>query len=112
MSDCIFCSIINGEIPAEIIYEDEEVLAFNDIASQAPHHFLVIPKTHISTLNDAEDEKLIGKLSLTASKIAKQKGFSEQGYRVVMNTNKDGAQTVFHIHLHCLAGRQLGWPPG
>jgi histidine triad (HIT) family protein len=112
MSDCIFCSIINGEIPAEKIYEDEEVLAFNDIASQAPHHFLVIPKTHISTLNDAEDEKLIGKLSLTASKIAKQKGFSEQGYRVVMNTNKDGAQTVFHIHLHCLAGRQLGWPPG
>ena len=112
MSDCIFCSIINGEIPAEKIYEDEEVLAFNDIASQAPHHFLVIPKTHISTLNDAEDEKLIGKLSLTASKIAKQKGFSEQGYRVVMNTNKDGAQTVFHIHLHCLAGRQLRWPPG
>ncbi|HAY41900.1 MAG TPA: histidine triad nucleotide-binding protein [Gammaproteobacteria bacterium] len=112
MSDCIFCSIINGDIPAEKVYEDEEVFAFNDIASQAPYHFLVIPKRHISTLNDTEDEKLIGKLSLTASRIAKQKGFAEDGYRVVMNTNKDGAQTVFHVHLHCLAGRQLGWPPG
>jgi histidine triad (HIT) family protein len=112
MSNCIFCDIINGDIPAEIIFEDEDVLAFKDINSQAPHHFLVIPKTHIPTLNDTDDAKIIGKLSLTASKIAKQDGFAESGYRVVINTNKDGAQTVFHIHLHCLAGRQLGWPPG
>jgi histidine triad (HIT) family protein len=112
MSDCIFCAIIAGEIPADKVYEDDEVLAFKDIKSQAPHHFLVIPKTHIPTLNDTDDEKLIGKLALTASKIAKQNSFAEDGYRVVINTNSDGSQDVFHIHLHCLAGRQLGWPPG
>ena len=110
--DCLFCKIIAGDIVADKIYEDDEVLAFNDIAAQAPQHFLVIPKTHIATLNDANNEALIGKLALTASKIAKQKGFADDGFRVVINTNQHGAQTVFHLHLHCLVGRQLGWPPG
>lgn len=112
MSDCLFCNIIAGDIPAEIIYEDDEVLAFHDVGKQAPHHFLVIPKTHIATLNDADDAALVGKLSLTASKIAKQMNFAEAGYRVVMNCNENGGQTVYHIHLHCLAGRSLTWPPG
>lgn len=112
MSDCLFCKIIAKEIPADIIFEDEDVLAFHDIAKQAPHHFLVIPKKHIATLNEAEDERLIGKLSITATKIAKDLGFADDGYRVVMNCNEDGAQTVFHIHLHCLGGRKMSWPPG
>ncbi|HIE79027.1 MAG TPA: histidine triad nucleotide-binding protein [Candidatus Thioglobus sp.] len=112
MSNCIFCDIIEGKIPAEKIFEDDDVLAFKDVNSQAPYHFLVIPKLHIPTLNDSDNAELIGKISITASLIAKQEGFSEDGYRLVMNTNKDGGQIVFHIHLHCLAGRQLGWPPG
>ncbi len=112
MSDCLFCKIIAREIPADIIFEDEDVLAFHDIGKQAPHHFLVIPKKHIATLNDAEDERLIGKLATTAAKIAKDLGFADDGYRVVMNCNEDGAQTVFHVHLHCLGGRKMSWPPG
>lgn len=112
MSDCLFCKIAAGEIPAEKLYEDEDVLAFHDIDKQAPTHFLVIPKRHIATLNDAEDAELLGKLSLTASKLAKELGFAEDGYRVVMNCNEDGGQAVYHIHLHCLAGRALSWPPG
>jgi len=112
MSDCLFCKIIKGEIPSEKIYEDEDVYAFHDINKVAPHHFLVIPKKHISTLNDADDPTLVGKLSLAASKIAKDMGFAENGYRVTMNCNDDGAQTVYHIHLHCLGGRQMTWPPG
>lgn len=112
MSDCLFCKIVSGEIPAEKIYEDEDVLAFHDIDKQAPTHFLVIPKRHITTLNDADDAQLLGKLSLTASQIAKDLGVAEQGYRVVMNCNEDGGQAVYHIHLHCLAGRRLSWPPG
>ncbi len=112
MSDCLFCKIAAGEIPADTLYEDEDVLAFHDIDKQAPTHFLVIPKRHIATLNDAEDAELLGKLSLTASKLAKELGFAEDGYRVVMNCNEDGGQAVYHIHLHCLAGRALSWPPG
>ena len=114
MKECLFCSIIAGNIPADKIYEDDDVLAFNDIGAQAPHHFLVIPKKHISTLNDTNnsDAALLGKLSLTASKIAKQLGFAETGYRVVMNCNEQGGQSVYHIHLHCLGGRDLSWPPG
>ncbi len=112
MEDCIFCAIVEGSIPTEKIYEDEDVIAFEDINAQAPQHFLVIPKKHIPTLNDAEDDALLGKLSLTASNIAKEREFSEQGYRIVMNCNSDGCQSVFHIHLHCLGGRQLSWPPG
>jgi histidine triad (HIT) family protein len=87
-------------------------VAFEDINAQAPEHFLVIPKEHIATPNDAEDDALLGKLSLTAAKIAKERGFSEQGYRLVMNCNNDGCQSVYHIHLHCLGGRQMSWPPG
>jgi len=112
MSDCLFCKIIAGDIPADKIYEDDDVLAFHDIGAQAPHHFLVIPKKHISTLNDVNDATLVGKLTLTASQIAKDFGFAENGYRVVMNCNEQGGQTVYHIHLHCLGGRQLTWPPG
>lgn len=112
MSDCLFCKIITGEIPSNKIYEDEDVFAFHDIEAQAPHHFLVIPKQHIATLNEADDAVLLGKLTLIASKIAKDLGFADDGYRVVMNCNEQGGQAVYHIHLHCLAGRQLQWPPG
>lgn len=112
MNGCLFCKIINKEIPANVLYEDENILAFSDVSPQAPVHFLVIPKQHISTLNDTDNASLIGQLSLTASKIAKQQGFDESGFRVIMNCNQDGGQTVYHIHLHCLAGRQLTWPPG
>ena len=112
MENCIFCSIIKGDIPAEILFSDESVLAFKDVNAQAPQHFLVIPKKHISTANDATDELLMGKLSITAANIAKKQGFSENGYRLVMNCNGDGGQTVSHIHLHCLGGRQMTWPPG
>ena len=112
MENCIFCSIIEGKITAEKLYEDDKVLAFNDVNSQAPEHFLVIPKEHIATPNDAKDEALLGRLSMVASSIAKERGFSEKGYRLVMNCNSDGCQSVFHIHLHCLGGRQLSWPPG
>ena len=112
MTNCIFCSIIKGDIPAEKLYEDDNVLAFKDLNAQAPEHFLVIPKEHISTPNDATDETLLGKLNTTAVMIAKERGFAESGYRLVMNCNGDGCQSVFHIHLHCLGGRKLNWPPG
>ena len=112
MENCIFCSIINGDIPAEKLYEDDQVLAFKDVNAQAPEHFLVIPKIHISTVNDATDEVLLGRMNITASNIAKERGFAEKGYRLVMNCNSDGGQTVSHIHLHCLGGRQMTWPPG
>ena len=112
MEDCIFFSIIKGDIPAKILYSDDRVLAFNDVNAQAPEHFLVIPKEHISSVNDASDEALMGRLSTTAASIAKDKGFAEQGYRLVMNCNDDGGQTVSHIHLHCLGGRRMSWPPG
>lgn len=110
----IFTKIINKEIPANIVYEDDEVLAFRDISPQAPEHILVIPKKEIPTVNDIEeaDAALVGKLFLTAKKIAKDLGFDEKGYRLVMNCNEDGGQTVNHIHMHILAGRQLSWPPG
>lgn len=112
MTDCLFCKIINKEIPAEILYENDSVIAFKDVSPQAPTHFLVIPKQHIATLNDTTNKTLIGELTTTATKIAKEMGFADKGYRVVMNCNEDGGQTVYHIHLHCLAGRQLTWPPG
>ena len=112
MKNCIFCSIIKGDIPAEKLYEDDKVLAFKDVNAQAPEHFLVIPKEHISTPNDATDEALLGKLNTTAVMIAKERGFSESGYRLVMNCNGGGCQSVFHIHFHCLGGRRLNWPPG
>lgn len=110
--NCLFCKIINKEIPADIIYEDDEVLAFNDVSPQAPVHFLVIPKQHIATINDADNAQLIGKLHLVASQIAKDKGIADDGFRLTMNCNENGGQTVYHIHLHCLGGRALTWPPG
>lgn len=111
--DDLFLKIINREIPADIIYEDDQVIAFNDISPQAPVHFLVVPRKRIATLNDIEDQDkaLVGHMIQTAAKIAKQQGFAEGGYRTVFNCNEDGGQTVYHIHLHVLAGKPLGWPP-
>jgi histidine triad (HIT) family protein len=113
MSDTIFNKIINKEIPADILYEDDMALAFKDINPQAPVHFLVIPKKPIATINDiaAEDRELVGHLSVVAAKIASDLGVAEQGFRTVMNCNEFGGQTVYHIHLHVLAGKPLGWPP-
>ena len=110
----IFSKIIRKEIPAKIVFEDEDILAFHDVAPQAPVHILIIPKKEIATLNDAlpSDQVLLGKLMFVAAKIAKDLGVAEQGYRTVMNCNKDGGQAVYHIHLHLLAGRKLNWPPG
>ena len=99
MENCIFCSIISGDIPAEVLYSDEKVLAFRDVNAQAPEHFLVIPKEHIATANDATDESIMGRLMITASNVAKELGFAEQGYRLVMNCNSDGGQTVSHLSL-------------
>jgi len=114
MSDTIFTKIINREIPAEILYEDDDVLAFSDVSPQAPVHFLVIPKLPIETINDIQPNQaeLIGKMVLTAQKLVKEQGVAEGGYRLVMNCNEDGGQTVFHIHMHVLGGRALSWPPG
>lgn len=114
MSDCLFCKLIDRQIPANIAYEDDEVLAFHDINPQAPTHLLIIPKKHVTTVNDfAEtDAALIGRMTLTAQKLAKELGFAEDGYRLNVNTNKDGGQTVYHVHMHLLAGRQFHWPPG
>ncbi|HIO91486.1 MAG TPA: histidine triad nucleotide-binding protein [Leucothrix mucor] len=114
MSDCLFCKIINGDIPSQTIYEDDEVFAFRDLNAQAPLHVLIIPKKHISTINDlqVEDAELVGKLYLAAKKIAADEGYSDEGYRVVMNCGEAAGQSVFHIHLHLLAGRTLAWPPG
>lgn len=114
MSEDLFLKIIDREIPAEIVYEDDDVLAFNDINPQAPLHVLVIPKKHIRTLNDAgeQDEAVLGKLLNVARKIAHEKGVAEEGYRMVMNCNAGAGQTVFHIHLHLMGGRTFSWPPG
>lgn len=114
MSDNLFLKIIEREIPADIVYEDEQVLAFNDINPQAPIHVLIIPKKHVRTLNDVqdEDEAMLGRLLNVARKIAREKGIHEEGYRVVMNCNSGAGQTVFHIHLHLLGGRSFTWPPG
>ncbi|MGQ8364904.1 histidine triad nucleotide-binding protein [Glaciecola sp. 1036] len=113
MSETIFTKIINKEIPADILFEDDRVLAFKDINPQAPIHFLVIPKTPIATTNDigVEDEAVVGYMHRVASKICYDLGVAEQGFRTVMNCNNDGGQTVYHIHLHVLAGKPLGWPP-
>lgn len=113
MSDTIFTKIINREIPADIVHEDELCLAFKDINPQAPVHLLIIPKKAIATINDIqlEDREVVGHLFTTAAKIAKELGFDEDGYRVVMNCNHHGGQEVYHIHLHLLAGKPLGWPP-
>ncbi len=114
MTDCLFCKIVSGDIPGDIIYQDDDVLAFRDLHPQAPVHVLVIPKKHISTINDLQegDAVLVGKMYLAARQIAQQEGMAESGYRCVMNCNDDGGQTVHHIHLHILGKRQMVWPPG
>ncbi len=114
MPETIFSKIIRKEIPADIVFEDDDVLAFKDINPQAPHHVLIIPKKAIPTINDIleNDEKLIGKLITTAKNIADELGISESGYRLVLNCNPDGGQEVYHLHLHLLGGRQMHWPPG
>lgn len=114
MSDCLFCKMVAGEIQPDVVYEDDQVLAFRDIGPQAPTHVLVIPKKHISTSNDIqpEDAQLIGALYLAAKKVAEAEGIAEEGYRTVMNCNAGAGQAVFHIHLHLLGGRPMRWPPG
>jgi histidine triad (HIT) family protein len=114
MSDCLFCKIRDGQVPAKVVYRDEHCLAFEDINPQAPMHVLVIPNKHIATVNDisAEDREVAGHLFVAAAKLAKERGYAEEGYRVVMNNGRAAGQTVFHIHLHVLAGRHLSWPPG
>lgn len=111
---CFFCKIANNEMQTDIVYEDGQVIAFRDINPQAPKHLLIIPRKHIATLNDVEqeDQALLGHIMLTAQKIAELEGDLEDGYRVVMNCNRNGGQSVYHIHLHYLGGRQMGWPPG
>ena len=114
MTDTIFAKIVRREIPADIVYEDDDVLAFRDLNPQAPVHVLFIPKRPIATLDAAApgDAELLGKLLLAAAGYAREQGFAKDGYRTVINTNTHGGQTVFHIHVHLLAGRQMHWPPG
>ena len=114
MADCLFCKIAAREIPADIVHEDEHLVAFNDINPQAPIHVLIIPRRHISTLNDltADDTDLVGEMVHLASRIAADRGHAAAGYRTVFNCNAAAGQTVFHIHLHLLAGRDMTWPPG
>jgi len=111
---CLFCKIIRRDIPGDIVYEDDEIVAFNDIHPQAPTHVLVVPKRHIETLNDvqADQAELVGKLILRATAIAHERKIAQAGFRLVLNTNRQAGQTVFHIHLHLLGGRALEWPPG
>ena len=112
--DCIFCKIIAGEISSETVYEDDVCVAFNDLHPQAPTHILVIPREHIASLNEAEakHKETLGHLLLKLAEIAREKGFAEDGYRTVINTNRNGGQTVFHLHAHLLGGRPFSFPPG
>ena len=111
--DCLFCKIVAGDIPADIVYESDTALAFRDINPQSPTHVLVIPRKHISTINDigVDDETLVGSLYTAAREIAAAEGIAEDGYRAVMNCNESAGQSVFHIHLHVLGGKRMGWPP-
>jgi len=114
MDSCLFCRIIRKEIPAKIVYEDDQCLAFEDIRPQAPVHFLLIPKTHFASLNEAPPgaEKLLGEMLFRAREIAREKGIGASGYRIVLNTARDSGQEVFHVHFHLLGGRRMTWPPG
>ena len=113
-SNCIFCKIIAGEIPSKLVYQDDVCVAFNDISPQAPMHVLVIPREHLASLDEAREtqKETLGHLLLTCAEIAREKGFADDGYRTVINTNADGGQTVFHLHVHLLGGRQFVFPPG
>ena len=112
MAGCVFCRIAAGEIPATVVKRGDGMLAFRDANPQAPTHVLVIPTYHVATLNEAKDAALLGKLLAFARDVAREAGIAEKGYRVVVNTNPDGGQTVFHLHLHVLGGRAMAWPPG
>lgn len=114
MTNCLFCKIASGDIPATILYQDDLVVAFDDINPQAPIHKIIIPRKHIATLNDVTNQEasLVGHMLHTASNLAKQLNIADKGYRVLMNCNSHGGQTVFHIHAHLLGGRQMTWPPG
>ncbi len=114
MSDCLFCKIVAGEIPCDKVFENELLIAFRDISPVSPNHILIIPKKHISSLNELseEDRFLAGEMLLSAKKIAKSEKINLSGYRTVFNTNDDGGQTVFHIHMHLIGGRKMDWPPG
>ena len=114
MSDCLFCKIVTGDIPAEKVFENDHVIGFQDLNPQAPTHVLVIPKKHVSTINDLQDEDkaLVGEMYMAARQIATDQGLAEKGYRTVLNCNEEAGQTVFHIHLHLLGGRRMQWPPG
>ncbi len=112
MSDCLFCKIAAGDIPSEIVRESDRFIAFRDIDPQAPTHVLVIPKHHVKSLDEVDDPAMAGSLLLFAREVAKAEGLSAGGYRVVLNTNADGGQTVFHLHAHVLGGRPMRWPPG
>lgn len=114
MNDCLFCRIIAGEIPGSIVHQDEDLVAFTDVNPQAPLHVLIVPRRHIATLNDLEpgDDRLVGSMFRCAAALAREHGSADRGYRTVFNCNREAGQSVFHIHLHLLAGRSLGWPPG
>lgn len=114
MADCLFCKVIAREIPAQLIHDDPELVAFQDINPQAPLHALIVPRRHIATLNDLQpgDDGLVGSMFRVAAALAKEHGFAERGYRTVFNCNREAGQSVFHIHLHVLGGRALTWPPG
>ena len=114
MENCLFCGIIEKTIPTKIVYEDENIIAFNDISPQAPTHILIIPKEHIDTINNIEfnHKELIGEMMLVAKKLAKETNIADDGYRLIFNCNNNGGQAVYHIHLHLLGGRQMKWPPG
>lgn len=112
MADCIFCKIAAGEMAAQVVKQNERMLAFRDVNPQAPTHLLVIPTYHVSSLNDAKDPGLLGEMLVFAREAAKEQRIAQRGYRVVINTNPDGGQTVFHLHLHVLGGRPMTWPPG
>lgn len=113
-SDCLFCKLANGDLPATLVHEDDRIVAFRDINPQAPVHILIIPRAHIASLDAAaaEHRDLLGDLLLAARELAREEGMAEDGYRTVLNVGADGGQTVHHLHLHLLGGRSLGWPPG
>ena len=114
MTDCLFCKIVARQVKASIVYEDDRILAFNDISPQAPTHMLIVPKRHVATLNDLSpgDDQMVGELVRRAAAIAKERGISAGGFRTLFNTNREAGQTVFHLHLHLLGGRAMHWPPG
>ncbi len=114
MTDCLFCKMVSGEIEPDLVYEDDEVIAFRDINPQAPTHVLVVPREHIATLNDLQPRhaELVGRMFLAAKEVARKEGIEQRGYRTVINCNREAGQSVFHLHLHVLGGRAMGWPPG